>query len=492
MFDAPSGASNCSFQDESEPIDDLRTTHAMTARTHLARQMDRAALVLALLYLLLALASRGSFALYLTPNLATGLTLLALAVVPGFWFFRHARTTPADRFPMARLLLWAALFRALGLVGVPLWEDDYFRYLWDGYRFFTDGTPYTAAPGAWFGDASVPAVMQRVLDSVNYPDIPTVYGPVTQLVFLAAHAVAPGAVWPLQALLAAADLALVVLLSRLAAPHWVWLYAASPLVFKEIVLSAHPDGLMALALVAALWAHSRGHGLWVAFAAALAVAAKIVALVAVPFLLARLGARAHLAFAALLGALYLPFVVHGDGGMAGLFAMARDWEFNAALYALVAPALGAPAAKFVLGGAFVLVCAGYWLPLRLNQPRLNQPHLNQPHLNHQPPTALPNLAALFGGLLVIAPVVNPWYALWVLPFAAIHPARWAWVGSVALLASYVRGPWLADLPPYVQPAWLHFTLWGVIALALARDLRRPWPASSLKPTPVRPPCPAPA
>ena len=133
--------------------------------------------------------------------------------------------------------------RSAGLFGFPLFEDDYFRYLWDGYRFAEVGTPYGWAPAASFADAEVPQVFQRILDQVNYPDIPTIYGPVAEFSFLLAYLVAPGSLVPLQLILIGVDILLIRLLLTAAPPRFVLLYAWCPLVIKEIAFTAHPDGL---------------------------------------------------------------------------------------------------------------------------------------------------------------------------------------------------------------------------------------------------------
>ena len=78
---------------------------------------------------------------------------------------------------------------------------------------------------------------------------------------------------------------------------------------------------------------------------------------------------------------------------------------------------------------------------------------------------------LFGVLLLLSPVINPWYLLWLLPFAVVFPSVWAWTASVAVLLSYVTGLNLPDytLQPYEQPVWVRGLQFGLIFLALAAD-----------------------
>ena len=73
-----------------------------------------------------------------------------------------------------------------------------------------------------------------------------------------------------------------------------------------------------------------------------------------------------------------------------------------------------------------------------------------------------------------SPVINPWYLLWLLPFAAIVPSAFAWTASVAVFLGYVTGLNLndGDLHPYQQPAWVRPLEFGLILLALAYDLFR--------------------
>ncbi len=101
--------------------------------------LDGAGLVCAIAYGVLAWFSLKPELLFL--GLFYGLLSICLAAT--LVAFRGASEQPLT--PL-RLLLWAGCFHVIGVLGDPLWEDDFFRYLWDGYRFYETGSPYGIAP----------------------------------------------------------------------------------------------------------------------------------------------------------------------------------------------------------------------------------------------------------------------------------------------------------------------------------------------------------
>ena len=382
------------------------------------------------------------------PGLMPFYTIILWTALPVFGLYFYLGRN-GDPMPFERLLLWALLFRVAGLVGGPVFEDDFYRYLWDGYRFATSGSPYGAAPEAFFGMSGMPAAFERVLDQINNPDLATIYGPTTQIVFLLAYWLAPGELAALQLLLIGLDIALVALLLRLAPARNVLLYAWCPLVIKEIAFTAHPDGIGVCLVIAAVVLAGRRSWYGTAVCLGLAAGAKVFALALVPFVLMRAGLRHWLVFGATLAALYVPFALDG-AGIPSLVIFAREWEFNAAVFALLRWAtsdLAAKACAAMLGAS----CVGwvYWRQLREQSVGF----------------AVPRGDWIFGILLVLSPVINAWYLLWLLPFATIYPSLWAWTASVAVLLSYVTGLNLNELQltPYGQPLWsrlLEFTAIG--------------------------------
>ncbi len=378
----------------------------------------------------------------------TGLPVFALY----FYFLRHE-----GPFPVGRMILWAVVFRLCGLAGGPFFEDDFFRYLWDGYRFATTGTPYGIAPEAFFVDPAVPAALQSVLDRINNPDLPTIYGPTTQLIFLVGYWLQPANVAALQSITILIDLATVALLLRLAPARNVLLYAWCPLVVKEIAFTAHPEGIGVCLLMAAIVLARERHWRSTALCLGLAAGAKVFALALAPLILLRAGFAHWLLFGVTLAALYAPFALSGATDLESLFVFAREWEFNSAVFGLVTTGLPRVASMLVLG----LMFAAFWMHHAL-------------HLARQATPAMPRGDWIFGAFLVVSPVINPWYLLWLLPFAAIVPSAWAWTASVAVLLAYVSGINLNDpeLQAYEQPIWIRLLEFGLILLALAWDLIR--------------------
>lgn len=391
------------------------------------------------------------------PPLILFLGLAVWAALLTFGLYAYHRRNPDEPFPLGRLIAWAILFRICGLLGGPIYEDDFYRYLWDAFRFVQDGTPYGIPPEAFFADPDVPAHFQRILDQVNYPELSTIYGPVTQLTFLLGYALSPGSIVALQVPLIFFDLLAVGLLLRLAPASAVLLYAWCPLVIKEVAFTAHPDGVAVSLLLAAvvLGQRKRLHG--AAVCLALAVGAKVLALLLVPFVLARARPVHWAVFASTLLLLYLPFVLQGGTDLGTLVVFAREWEFNAAVFGLLKPWISNPVARATCGLALAGWLAWYHVVYRRSAS-----------------ASVPRGDWIYGGFLALWPVVNAWYLLWLLPFAVIRPSAWAWTASVAVLLSYVTGLNLDDLQmePFGHPFWVRPVEYGLIALAMLYDVRR--------------------
>lgn len=369
-----------------------------------------------------------------------------------------------ETFPVSRLLIWAVAFRLIGLIGGPFYEDDFFRYLWDGYRFATTGSPYGVAPEAFFLDQTVPSTMQTVLDQINHPDLETIYGPTTQVLFLMGYWMYPGSVAALQTLLIAVDLATIVLLLRIAPSRNVLLYAWCPLVIKEIAFTAHPDVLGVSLVLAAIVLMSMRRARSAAVCLGLAVGAKIFALVMVPLVLARAKPIHWCYFATTVVLLYAPFVFMGDTELDSIVVFATEWEFNSAIFAIFSLVLSATNAKLLLAA----ICGVLWIWYYFQHRRK--------------PVDVPHGDWVYGVLLAVSPVINSWYLIWLLPFATVYASRWAWTASVAILLSYVTGLNLNDysLQAYGHPWWVRPLEFGLIGIALFWDLMRKQPATRIE------------
>lgn len=423
----------------------------LSGLARLLTPVDVAGLGCLLAYSLLSWITRSSG----DPSLQLFLGLAASVAAVTFVLYAYYGRNPDRKLPVARLIAWAVAFRICGLIGGPFYEDDFYRYLWDAFRFIQDGTPYGLAPEAFFLDPQVPDRFQRILDGINYPEYPTIYGPVTQLVFLAGYGISPGSVTALQALMVLFDLMIIVLLLRLAPAPAVLLYAWNPLVVKEIAFTAHPDGIAVCLVLAAVVLARRDKHYGAASLLALAVGAKILAVLVVPFVLVRARVRAWGLFAVVLALVYMPFVLQGSTDLQTFLVFARHWEFNAAFFGLLKPWLPYQVARAVCGLLLAIAVGGYYLAFR-----------------RRASGTIVRGDWIYGGLLALWPVVNPWYLLWLLPFAAIRPSAWAWTASVAVLLSYVTGLNLdnMDMHPFGHPAWVRPVEYGLILLALTHDI----------------------
>jgi hypothetical protein len=317
------------------------------------------------------------------------------------------------RWHMGWALALGLVLRLIAVQAWPLLEDDHHRYLWDGLRTATALDPYRLPPSAFFGEPGLAPLWQDTLSGINNPDIPTIYGPVLQWLFALAHQIAPGRVGALQGLLLVADMAVLgVLAWQGVGSRALLVYALHPLVLKEAMASAHPDGLVALWLLLALVAWQRERALWLGVLLGLAVCTKVAALVVLPLLMLAPDAGMRrtcarwmwpgcilLGLVATIAALYAPFVWAGGSDATALAVFGSAWRFNPLLYRgieLLLPALlvrPVAALVIVLGMA---ILAWRWQRQRaLGGMR-----------------ATPPLDIAFWLLLLLSPVVNPWYLLW--------------------------------------------------------------------------------
>ncbi len=323
-----------------------------------------------------------------------------------------------------------------------LFDQDIWRYLWDGHSWAHGMNPYRYAPAdrALDGLANEEnvkltdgrAVWDDIRENINYAETPTIYPPLAQSVFRLSHWIAPGSVLVMKGLVVAFDLLaalfIVLTLGALGRPMaLVLLYAWNPLVIKVFAASGHVDAVLVAALAATTYFLVRG---WRALAGAtfgLAILAKLSPLILLPFIVRRIGWRKSALAGGVLLAGYLPFLDAGPKTLGGLLTFAREWQFNAGPFALfqwvASWFLAQPAfVARVTSGLAIIALVG-WLAWRDDG---------------RGETFAGVSATALGAFVVLSPAVMPWYVTWVLPLALIANQRvWAYFSALVCLAFLV-------------------------------------------------------
>lgn len=367
---------------------------------------------------------------------------LSFVMSIGLAWFAYALFFASQELSLSTLR-WATVcaiaVRVTGIWSHPVYEDDWARYLWDGFRFLADGTPYGAPPLSYFDAASLAPAWRAILAQINNPEIPTIYAPSLQYVFAASAWTAPTSLTALKSLFVIFDLGLWALVARLGGYRAGLRYALCPLVIFEISFNAHADVVGAFLTVASFALLRKGRSIESGLAFGLALACKPFAIIIAPSFVRSRWCVVSLGAGVALVALYAPFILIGATEQAGLQYFAHWFEFNSLGFAVLKEAWGDPAARILglalgcgLSGALIL----RWLLRERN--------------------TLPPVDTWLTALLLFAPVINPWYLLWAVPWASLRPNPISWsifpAISVAYLTAGVIG--IADRGFYDHPVWV--------------------------------------
>jgi len=328
------------------------------------------------------------------------------------------------------LLLCASAFRLTLLFRPPDLSEDVFRYVWDARVAAAGHSPYAVAPD----DPEVAGLFPDLRAHLSHREFRTVYPPVAQAVFRAA-AWAPGSgVLAMKTIFAAADVAVVALLSAsggASAGFAAALYAFHPLAVTESAGQGHLDSLGVALLLAAVVSLSRRRPFAAGLAFAASVLTKYVPLAAT-LPLAKRGGFRFAATALAFGAALWGLAARGGAPPIGALPVyATRWEFNSLLYPAVAGVVDSIELPAKAKAAYMR-----WKDVRPQRPWMQRvfPYFYTAFFARvlialALAAALVAIAArtreteaaLFASLaafLIASPTLHPWYLLWILPFAA--------------------------------------------------------------------------
>lgn len=212
------------------------------------------------------------------------------------------------------LFFGALLLRALLLPLPPNLSHDSWRYVWDARVLAHGYSPYVDAPGA-----SIYLPLRNfIFDNSRFRDVPTIYLPVAQGVYLLSYLLAPNSLFTLKGIFLLCDLVTCGALSWLLArkgldPRRMIIYAWCPLPIVEYALQGHVDPLtIMLTVLAVACATSTQHRVRVLAGVVIALAAltKIYPILLLAVVLRRRDGGLLLACALTMLVAYLPFLRH--------------------------------------------------------------------------------------------------------------------------------------------------------------------------------------
>jgi hypothetical protein len=385
----------------------------------------------------------------------------------------------------------------IGLVLAAVWhieflrmpagaDDDIHRYVWDGRLQRLGYNPYLVVPS----DPAVKGLHTPETRNLNNPDLPSPYPPGAQLFFRAVTGIHES-VFAFKLAFVICDLAIVLVLldvlrcTRQGA-HLVLAFAWNPLLAIEVAGSGHIDIVGALLLLVSAAALTRRWRAIAALGLGLAIAVKFLPVVLLPLYWKRVRIRDAALAIAVVGLLYVPFLSHGRIPIGSLGTYVNSFRFNGPVFA----ALDRLMPPQVLAGLAVLVglATAAWQRIRNTAPKYQHgSHASQRTLTTadtgfhsgdatvfplcNPASSVVQTYAFawpMAASLLCAPVVFPWYLLWLLPFLTSASTLLIIVWTASIVPTYVMWHLRTLGRPWGSlPGWVMLVEYGCLAIAAA-------------------------
>ncbi len=373
---------------------------------------------------------------------------LAVAGVAYILTIRELFSTPEfPRHVIVFGLALSALWHFQFLRMPPGLDDDIHRYVWDGRMQRLGYNPYIVVPS----DPALASSHTSETRTLNNPEVPSPYPAGAQLFFRAVTSIHES-MFALKVAFVLCDLAIVfVLLDVLRrtrqGERWVLAYAWHPLLAIEVAGSGHVDIVGVLLLLVSVAALVRRWRAVAALAFGLAISLKFLPIVLLPLYWKRVRKRDAALAAIAVGLLYVPFLSHGRIPIGSLGTYVQRFRFNDPVFAtlerVAAPQLVAGLA--VLAGLLTAI----WLRRKSAEGSLDA-------------YAWPMAASL-----LCAPVVYPWYLLWLLPFLGSTSTVPIMVWTLSIIPTYYVWHLRIVGRPWVVPDWIMLLEYGSVAVAAA-------------------------
>ncbi len=379
-----------------------------------------------------------------------------------------------------------------------LFDNDIWRYLWDGHIWANGVNPYKYAPidkelDKFSGESIISEdevssdeevladeiieeiqatanvdneviteqeneINPRWLDireNVNHADVTTVYPPLMQFVFRLSYIIAPGSVLMMKIVLIFCELIgiffLALTLKRLdLSVSLIILYGWNPLMIKVFAGSGHADSILMMMLCITSYFIIRRAKTLAAISFGLAILAKLSPIFLLPFVVRRIGWWRTLLIGAVVFLGYLPFLDAGQNLFSGFLKFAREWQFNAGLFTFVRwffelfTANGGDISRNVCAIFILIIIAGLVWKDDLSDKFF-----------------LKSAAITLGILVIFSPTVMPWYLSWVLPIAVLAKQNmWFYFSAIVLAAFHI----IIDQNEYAGVLFFEYSLLLIVFL----------------------------
>jgi hypothetical protein len=389
---------------------------------------------------------------------------IPLAVAGLAYLFTIRELFSASEFPKHVILFGlalSALWQFQFLRMPPGLDDDIHRYVWDARVQRLGYNPYIVVPS----DPALAGLHTSETRTLNNPEVPSPYPAGAQLFFRAVTSIHES-IFALKVAFVICDLAIVLVLLDILrcsgqGAHWVLAYAWHPLLAIDVAGSGHVDIVGVLLLLVSAASLVRRWRAVAAVAFGLAVSVKLLPIVLLPLYWRRVRTRDAALAAIVVALLYVPFLNHGRIPIGSLGTYVQRFRFNDPVFAT----LERVAAPQLVAGLAVLV--GFLTAIWMRRKSAEGP---------SDAFAWPMAASL-----LCAPVVYPWYLLWMLPFLRSTSTLPILVWTLSILPTYYVWHLRTVGRPWLVPDWIVILEYGSVAVVAAViALRRATRAAALR------------